>query len=873
MRQFRQQSWYPPPPLVVAVGLVALLLPAAVGAGVAAAAPAAGYTASLIPTGRTATVAVDPDTDTVYFGNVSSYNLTVVNGSTNTVTSTIGLSAACTSIAVDPATDTLYVAVAATTSTPPAVDVIDGATNTVTGTIALSTGSKPNGVAVDSSTDTVYVAESGAPAVAVIDGATNAVTTTIGTGSGTEPSSVAVDETTDVVWVGGTTGDVLAINGTSNSVTQTISPGGGAVASVAVNPDTDTIYAATETGGVAVIDGATGAISTTISVTTTLYAVAVDPGSGAVFASSYDGATLMGTTWVIDGGSNTVTDTIERGGIQTAVNTATGSVYEAGYEAQPYDAWALTPSAANAESPVITSQADVTFNTVGDNSFDVTASALPAATYTESGQLPAGVGLSSSGVLAGTPAADSAGTYPITITASNGVAPDYSQDFTLTVDELPVITIPSSATVQVGTPVSIPIQVTGSPAATSVGIYANAPPGLTVTAEAQGSWVLDGTPAAGSAGVYDTVIYATNANGTSTATIDITIAALSITSADQAVFAAGRAGSFTVTATGSPAPALSESGALPAGVAFSSAGVLAGTPAASSAGTYSITITASNAGGTVTQAFTLIVDVPGAPPAAGGVLGDVTGDGLADILAVDGSGNLWLYPNTGSGDASMFADGRSQVGSGWNGYTLAATAELYGATKAGILAIAPGGNLWYYPNTGLTGTSTFGSRSLVGTGWTGYTVVGVTDLYGVAQPGILATDPAGNLWYYPGNGGTGTSTFGARSQIGSGWTGWTADVAIVGTTPDLLGIDPSGTMWLYATTGSTGTSTFGTPTQVSTGWAGYQAIDTGTLTASASAAILGIDPAGNLWYYPSAANGTFGTPVQVGTGWTGYRIN
>ena len=39
--------------------------------------------------------------------------------------------------------------------------------------------------------------------------------------------------------------------------------------------------------------------------------------------------------------------------------------------------------------------------------------------------------------LAGTPAAGTGGTYALTITATNGVAPDATQSFTLTVDQAP----------------------------------------------------------------------------------------------------------------------------------------------------------------------------------------------------------------------------------------------------------------------------------------------------------------------------------------------------------------------------------------------------------------------------------------------------
>ncbi len=87
--------------------------------------------------------------------------------------------------------------------------------------------------------------------------------------------------------------------------------------------------------------------------------------------------------------------------------------------------------------------------------------------------------------------------------------------------------------------------------------------------------------------------------------------AATFSSASSADFTVGVAGSFTVLVTGSPAPMLSESGTLPAGVTFNaSSGVLAGTPGAGSAGTYIITFTAVNSFTPATQSFTLIVVAP-----------------------------------------------------------------------------------------------------------------------------------------------------------------------------------------------------------------------------------------------------------------------
>ena len=89
-----------------------------------------------------------------------------------------------------------------------------------------------------------------------------------------------------------------------------------------------------------------------------------------------------------------------------------------------------------------------------------------------------------------------------------------------------------------------------------------------------------------------------------------------ITSANTTTFTVGKSGSFSVTATGSPTPSLSEIGALPGGVTFTDnhngTATLAGTPKPLTAGTYVIPITASNGvSPDATQTFTLVVVQPG----------------------------------------------------------------------------------------------------------------------------------------------------------------------------------------------------------------------------------------------------------------------
>jgi N-acetylneuraminic acid mutarotase len=107
-----------------------------------------------------------------------------------------------------------------------------------------------------------------------------------------------------------------------------------------------------------------------------------------------------------------------------------------------------------------------------------------------------------------------------------------------------------------------------------------------------------------------------------------------ITSANIAAFSVSTAGTFTVTAAGVPAPAFSETGALPSGVTFSSGGVLSGT--ATTSGSFPITITAfNNVSPNATQSFTLLVTQPG-PPGPQGPAGPAGPQGIQGLMGLQG---------------------------------------------------------------------------------------------------------------------------------------------------------------------------------------------------------------------------------------------
>jgi YVTN family beta-propeller protein len=203
---------------------------------------------------------VDATTDTAYVANACSDNVSVIDGSNDTVTATISVGSCPAGIAVDAATDTAYV----TNDCSDNVSVIDGSNDTVTVTVPV--GSCPEGVAVDATTDAAYVTNDCSDTVSVIDGSTGKVTAT--TPVGDCPAGVSVDTATDNVFVADDcSGTVSVLTGLTDTVTGTVLVGS-EPEGVAANPSTDRIYVADAGSAiVSVIDGGQSASQVTLSLT------------------------------------------------------------------------------------------------------------------------------------------------------------------------------------------------------------------------------------------------------------------------------------------------------------------------------------------------------------------------------------------------------------------------------------------------------------------------------------------------------------------------------------------------------------------------------------------------------------------------------
>lgn len=105
--------------------------------------------------------------------------------------------------------------------------------------------------------------------------------------------------------------------------------------------------------------------------------------------------------------------------------------------------------------------------------------------------------------------------------------------------------------------------------------------------------------------------------------------------------------------------------------------------------------------------------------------GDFTGDGKADVLARNKStGDLYLYKGTGKSGTGVFA-ARVKVRTNWSGYNaFDAVGDITGDGRADLVARTAGGTLYLYKGTGKATSEIFATRASVGTGFQQYDIFG-----------------------------------------------------------------------------------------------------------------------------------------------------
>ncbi|WP_446210937.1 FG-GAP-like repeat-containing protein [Micromonospora sp. IBSANI012] len=189
--------------------------------------------------------------------------------------------------------------------------------------------------------------------------------------------------------------------------------------------------------------------------------------------------------------------------------------------------------------------------------------------------------------------------------------------------------------------------------------------------------------------------------------------------------------------------------------------------------------------------------------------GDVSGDGYADVIATKPDGTLWYYPNNinSNPDNKPYNTGREIGGPGWNTYNRVLLGDVNGDGYADIIATKPDGTLHYYPNninSSPDGKPYAGGREIGGPGWNAYNRLMIGDVSGDGYADLIATKPDGTLHYYSNNINSNPDNLPYISSREIGGPGWNAynrvmagDVSGDGYA-DLIATKPDGTLHYYS---------------------------------------------------------------------------
>ncbi|MFE0339368.1 FG-GAP-like repeat-containing protein [Streptomyces sp. NPDC058955] len=243
---------------------------------------------------------------------------------------------------------------------------------------------------------------------------------------------------------------------------------------------------------------------------------------------------------------------------------------------------------------------------------------------------------------------------------------------------------------------------------------------------------------------------------------------------------------------------------------------------------------------------------------------DFTYNGSTDLLARDAGGVLWRDDlRDRPVDGQVKSAKRTRIGGGWNTYKqIEAVGDIGGNEIGDLVALDGSGVLWSYAGEGY---GTFGTRVKVGGGWGVYNkLTGGSDLDGDGRSDLLATDGSGVLWFYKGTGDL-AKPFATRVRVGGGWGVYNQLVAvgnIAGTAAgDLVARDTSGVLWLYQ---GTGKGTFLARTKIGGGWGAFsQLVGAGDVDNDGRPDLIAYGTGGTYVYH---ANGTVsGTFTRLNT--------
>ncbi|WP_166187931.1 FG-GAP repeat domain-containing protein [Paenarthrobacter ureafaciens] len=258
-----------------------------------------------------------------------------------------------------------------------------------------------------------------------------------------------------------------------------------------------------------------------------------------------------------------------------------------------------------------------------------------------------------------------------------------------------------------------------------------------------------------------------------------------------------------------------------------------------------------------------------------------TGRGNFEPLGRTADGRLILYPRTytyvpGSCEGACpryFGewDEPRQTGQGWDAMGIVfSPGDFDGDGYNDLLATDAAGNLFLYPGDGNGGWL---DRRQVGQGWNIFdSIVGPGDFDGDGYNDVMARDAAGDLYLYPGDG---TGGWKPRSKVGQGWQ--IMDKIIIG--GDMNGDGPvevfardrNGYLSIYRADGTGG---WESSAMLSGGWGAFSDIaGLGSFGHQQYNNLFAVNGNGDLMTYSTGAStGVLWGPYgPVGAGWNVFR--
>ncbi|MES2113186.1 MAG: beta-propeller fold lactonase family protein [Bacteroidota bacterium] len=245
---------------------------------------------------------VDP-TGFAYIATPDFDNLTVINTTTNEITTKIKVGIGPGGVALSPDASRVYVA----NNKDGTVSAINTATNTVIATIKV--GTSPHAICVSPDGKFVYVANSESNSVSVINTASNTIAQTVLVGQ--SPLGIAISPDGKSLYVSNyKDGTVWVINTANGTEIHEVGVPYG-VLSLAISPDGRRVYATDGSDNVTVIDTNQPKVVATIKINSigSLNGIVVSPDGQKVYVSDE----TFGKVTVIDAYTNTILNTISLG--------------------------------------------------------------------------------------------------------------------------------------------------------------------------------------------------------------------------------------------------------------------------------------------------------------------------------------------------------------------------------------------------------------------------------------------------------------------------------------------------------------------------------------------------------------------------------